>query len=203
MKIDFGSLTGTDILKNALIIALVAIVIFQRQCHQQAPLSDAGVTSTTTTKYVHDTITIPSQPQKPQLTYIDTGSTHIIKVPQQIDTPAIVRQYLKTYQYIQQFNAKQYNATFKAYVSHDSIYTPNLYVTWLSPTETINQITTPPAAGKLKVFLGFHVGGGTSQFNLGPEAWLLTKTDHLYGISNNLTLKQPNAELHIGWKLHL
>jgi hypothetical protein len=104
---------------------------------------------------------------------------------------------------VQEFTSKQYRATFNAYVAHDSIYGPGLGVTWLLPQETINQITSATSTDKLKLFLGFHFGGGTAQFNLGPQAWLLTKTDQLYGISTDLAQKQPNAQLYIGWKLHL
>lgn len=202
MKIDLGSISGTDILKDSLIIALLLLLIFEQECNRTAVTSGGDLPVKTTTKYIHDTVALPSTPQKVQISYIDTGSTHFIRITETIDTPAIVRQYLKTYQYLQQFNSKQYNATFKAYISHDSIYNPELSVAWLSPTETINQITTPVATGKLKMFLGLHFGGSPTQFDLGPQVWLLTKTDHLYGISNDLALKQPNAELHVGWKLH-
>ena len=207
MQINLGSITGTDLLKNTAIVTLLVIVIFQRECHQNTPLASTTVKSgspQTITKYVHDTVPVSSKPQRPLISYIDTGSTRYITVasPQKIDTPVIVRQYLKTYQYVQQFKATQYLASFKAYVSHDSIYSPDLSVVWLQPTESISQITTPIVTEKFKVFLGLHVGGAISQFDLGPEVWLLTQNDHLYGLNNDLALKQPNVELHVGWKLH-
>lgn len=202
MKIDLGSISGTDILKNIIIVTLLVIIFSQRECGKKSPLVNIGVRDTTT-KLIHDTVSIPSKPQKAVINYVDTGSTHFVALPLKIDTPAIVRQYLKTYQYIQQFTSKQYNATFNACVSHDSIYAPNLSVKWLAPTETINQITTPPAAENLKVFIGLKIGASPQQFNFGPQIAVLTKTGHLYGISNDLALKQPNAELYVGWKLHL
>jgi hypothetical protein len=203
MNINFGSISGTDLLKDLFIIILLVIVLFQRECNNKSPLVNLGVK--TTTQYIHDTISIPSQPQKPQISYIDTGSTkwrpvYVVQKLTRQDSGQIVSTYLKPYFYTQDFKDEQYKAHLSAVVTHDSLFDPQLSVQWLTPLETINSTSS---AENLKVFIGLHLGASPSQFNFGPEITLLTKTDHLYGISNDLALKQPNVELHMAWKIHL
>jgi hypothetical protein len=179
----------------------LVIVLFQQKCDsRKSPLGDLGV------KYIHDTISIPSQPQKPQITYIDTGSAkwlpvYVVQKLTRHDSEQIVSAYLKPYFYTQYFTNEKYKAHLTTVVAHDSLFNPQLTVQWLAPVETIN--STPSPTENLKVFLGLHLGAGPSQFNFGPEISLLTKSGHLYGVSNNLALAQPNIELHIAWKLHL
>ncbi len=206
MNINFGSISGTDLLKDIVIVTLLVIVLLQRECSPKSPLGDLGVK--TTTKVIHDTLSIPSQPQKPQISYVDTGSVkwYPVYVAQKLtlqDTGQIVSAWLKPYFYTQDFTDEKYKAHFSTIVTHDSLFKPQLTVQWLAPDEIINRLSPAPAAGNLKVFFGLQVGAAPSQFNFGPEIALLTKSDHLYAVSNDLTLKQPNLELHLGWKIHL
>jgi hypothetical protein len=207
MNINFGSITGTDLLKDIVIVTLLVIVFLQKECGSgKSPSGDLAVT--TTTKVIHDTLSIPSKPQPPQISYVDTGSTkrYPVYVPQQLtrqDTEQIVSAWLKPYFYTQDFTDEKYKAHFSTVVVHDSLFNPQLSVQWLAPDETINQVNPAPSIQNLKLFLGLHVGAAPSQFDFGPEIALLTKSDHLYAISNDLALKQPNLELHVDWKLHL
>ncbi len=142
---------------------------------------------------------VPTEIPVPYPIYVDTGSIQWIM--EDIDTLAVLREYFMQYEYIDTIS----NDTTMLVIVTDTIGENKLQgrsVQFKSLRgNTIITETIKIEKKKVKFFIGLSVQGDANRLGLGPSGALLTKSDKLFTLSNDLMREQPNANLTLFWKI--
>jgi len=213
MNISFQGfkITGNSILITIGYVLLILWILKLQECSPSP--QTASIKGKDSATFTLDTTTKHSVPQKPKvepltkLTILhDTlykPKPYYIKeklTPELIDS--ILKAYSVPYLYTQSFTSPDYKAHFSGVISYDSLYNTKLDVQVLRPIEITNNTTVTNPIRNM-VFVGLGIGGGINSFNLSPTLALLTKKQHLYTLSSNVAISEPNVLFTMGFKVHL
>ncbi len=178
-----------------IIVALLVIIFFQRECKHQPPANPQPVILYDT---IHDTLSYPLFKYIPRLIYRDTGTVKWKSLP--VDTSAILADYFAKRFY----KDTLLNDTNALIIVSDTISQnkiiyrlPDLriYPHIIRQTTYLKQ----KASFRRKLFLGIGAGGGFNRFGLSANMLYITKKDHAYSFSYDLL----NKSFYLGmyWKI--
>jgi hypothetical protein len=190
--------------KNLIILVLIIVIIFLRQCSGTGGVIDTPSEPTIITKVEtkYDTITKEVTTYVPKIvTRIKTEiKTDTIRLTQKIDTLSILEDYFAKYVYEDFQQLDSLNLTIKDTISQNKILSRKIIYDLIYPTTTV---TETKYINKNEFYVGFGLNGTTKQFNyVGGSILLRTKKKQAFGLGIGLNDQfQPIISTQFLWKL--
>lgn len=182
-----------------IVIILLLIIIFQRECHRCPVADPCPEPDTIRTVKIVKGDSIPHE--LPVVLVPDPDSIKAQPVPAGIDSAAVAAAYFsKVYGYVKMVDDSSLYVGFRYLVEENKLR-------WVIP-KIANRKTTayyfnttyvyknPP---KLKLFAGIGVGRSLNSFALAPSLALITKKDHLYSIHYDVINRDVYFSIY--WKI--
>jgi len=187
--------------KNLIILVLIIVIIFLRQCSGdggEITPSEPTIITKVETKY--DTITKEVTKYVPKIitkikTEIDT-----IRLTQKIDTVAILEDYFAKYVYEDFQQLDSLNLTIRDTISQNKILSRKIFYDLIYPTTTV---TETKYINQREFYVGFGLNGTSTQFNyIGGSILYRTRKKQMFGIGLGLNDQfQPIISTQFLWKL--
>ncbi len=190
--------------KNLIILVLIIVIIFLRQCSGTGGVDNTPSEPTIITKVEtkYDTITKEVTTYVPKIvTRIKTEiKTDTIRLTQKIDTLSILEDYFAKYVYEDFQQLDSLNLTIKDTISQNKILSRKIIYDLIYPTTTV---TETKYINKNEFYVGFGLNGTTKQFNyVGGSILLRTKKKQAFGLGIGLNDQfQPIISTQFLWKL--
>ena len=182
--------------KNLIILVLIIVIIFLRQCSGTGGVDDTPSEPTIITKVETKEVTkyVPKIVTRIK-TEIDT-----IRLTQNIDTLSILEDYFAKYVYEDFQQLDSLNLTIKDTISQNKILSRKIIYDLIYPTTTV---TETKYINKNEFYVGFGLNGTTKQFNyVGGSILLRTKKKQAFGLGIGLNDQfQPIISTQFLWKL--
>ena len=188
--------------KNLIILVLIIVIIFLRQCSGTGGVDDTPSEPTIITKVEtkYDTITKEVTKYVPKIitkikTEIDT-----IRLTQKIDTVAILEDYFAKYVYEDFQQLDSLNLTIRDTISQNKILSRKIFYDLIYPTTTV---TETKYINQREFYVGFGLNGTSTQFNyIGGSILYRTRKKQMFGIGLGLNDQfQPIISTQFLWKL--
>jgi hypothetical protein len=185
-----------DNLSWVVISALLIALILTRSCGPSPPPGEPTIIVKTDTVWKERTITKTEY----KLKYIWKDS--IVKIPADVDTAAILRDYysVAVYRDTVELDTIGYVAI-EDTVSQNQIISRQTWGSYKVPVITTTRTVILPPELKNKVYGGFSIQAPVMAF--GPQLTLVTKRDNMYQLLGGVTTDGPYIGFGMGWKIRL
>jgi hypothetical protein len=188
--------------KNLIILVLIIVIIFLRQCSGTGGVDDTPSEPTIITKVEtkYDTITKEVTKYVPKIVTRIKTEIDTIRLTQKIDTLSILEDYFAKYVYEDFQQLDSLNLTIKDTISQNKILSRKIIYDLIYPTTTV---TETKYINKNEFYVGFGLNGTTKQFNyVGGSILLRTKKKQAFGLGVGLNDQfQPIISTQFLWKL--
>lgn len=188
--------------KNLIILVLIIVIIFLRQCSGTGGVDDTPSEPTIITKVETKYDTITKEVTKYVHKIVTRIKTEIdtIRLTQKIDTLSILEDYFAKYVYEDFQQLDSLNLTIKDTISQNKILSRKIIYDLIYPTTTV---TETKYINKNEFYVGFGLNGTTKQFNyVGGSILLRTKKKQAFGLGIGLNDQfQPIISTQFLWKL--
>lgn len=181
--------------QNVIIVVLVIVIIFMQEC-RHCPKSTETKVEVHDTTYKHfppETLTV----EKPHWYKVETTDT----IPANVDTLAIIKDYLAKYYYVQTIKDTNLSVTITDTVTQNKIAGRGFSYQILKTQQIITNTTTITPATKTKMFAGLQLNGSKTQFGFAPSLAIETKKEHLYAIGYDVLNGSIQGSLYFKIKL--
>ena len=188
--------------KNLIILVLIIVIIFLRQCSGTVGVDNTPSEPTIITKVEtkYDTITKEVTKYVPKIVIRIKTEIDTIRLTQKIDTLSILEDYFAKYVYEDFQKLDSLNITIRDTVSQNKILSRKISYDLIYPTTTV---TETKYINKNEFYVGFGLNGTTKQFNyVGGSILLRTKKKQAFGLGIGLNDQfQPIISTQFLWKL--
>lgn len=168
-------------IQSILIVVLVIIIFFMRECSGPTDGGNNGKTETIVVETVKwDTLKIP------EVTYVPRWRTKFIHdtIPADVDTADILKDYFASYYYSDTLKLDSLgNIVLNDTISQNKIVSRNRINNIIIPTVT-KEITIKEYINRRELYYGLGLQGTTNELNfLGADLMYRTKKNTAYGLS--------------------
>ncbi len=188
--------------KNLIILVLIIVIIFLRQCSGTGGVDNTPSEPTIITKVEtkYDTITKEVTRYVPKIVTRIKTEIDTIRLTQKIDTLSILEDYFAKYVYEDFQQLDSLTLTIKDTISQNKILSRKIIYDLIYPTTTV---TETKYINKNEFYVGFGLNGTTKQFNyVGGSILLRTKKKQAFGLGIGLNDQfQPIISTQFLWKL--
>ena len=188
--------------KNLIILVLIIVIIFLRQCSGTGGVSDTPSEPTIITKVEtkYDTITKEVTKYVPKIVTRIKTEIDTIRLTQKIDTLSILEDYFAKYVYEDFQQLDSLNLTIKDTISQKKILSRKIFYDLIYPTTTV---TETKYINQREFYVGFGLNGTSKQFNyIGGSILYRTKKKQAFGLGIGLNDQfQPILSTQFLWKL--
>ena len=150
--------------KNLIILVLIIVIIFLRQCSGTGGVdntpSEPTIITNVETKY--DTITKEVTKYVPKIVTRIKTEIDTIRLTQKIDTLSILEDYFAKYVYEDFQQLDSLNLTIRDTISQNKILSRKIFYDLIYPTTTV---TETKYINQREFYVGFGLNGTSKQFN--------------------------------------
>ena len=187
--------------KNLIILVLIIVIIFLRQCSGdggEITPSEPTIITKVETKY--DTITKEVTKYVPKIVTRIKTEIDTITLTQKIDTIAILEDYFAKYVYEDFQQLDSLNLTIRDTISQNKILSRKIFYDLIYPTTTV---TETKYINQREFYVGFGLNGTSKQFNyIGGSVLYRTRKKQMFGLGLGLNDQfQPIISTQFLWKL--
>jgi hypothetical protein len=187
--------------KNLIILVLIIVIIFLRQCSGdggEITPSEPTIITKVETKY--DTITKEVTKYVPKIVTRIKTEIDTITLTQKIDTIAILEDYFAKYVYEDFQQLDSLNLTIRDTISQNKILSRKIFYDLIYPTTTV---TETKYINQREFYVGFGLNGTSKQFNyIGGSILYRTRKKQMFGLGIGLNDQfQPIISTQFLWKL--
>ena len=188
--------------KNLIILVLIIVIIFLRQCSGTGGVDDTPSEPTIITKVEtkYDTITKEVTKYVPKIVTRIKTEIDTITLTQKIDTIAILEDYFAKYVYEDFQQLDSLNLTIRDTISQNKILSRKIFYDLIYPTTTV---TETKYINQREFYVGFGLNGTSKQFNyIGGSVLYRTRKKQMFGLGLGLNDQfQPIISTQFLWKL--
>lgn len=188
--------------KNLIILVLIIVIIFLRQCSGTGGVDNTPSEPTIITKVEtkYDTITKEVTKYVPKIVTRIKTEIDTIRLTQKIDTLSILEDYFAKYVYEDFQQLDSLNLTIRDTISQNKILSRKIFYDLIYPTTTV---TETKYINQREFYVGFGLNGTSKQFNyIGGSILYRTRKKQMFGLGIGLNDQfQPIISTQFLWKL--